>query len=95
LKVPGKRHEPLRVLKRLADVGFDKYSLNKDVMVGPTHQDRIRNWLSQVNTAQQITSSADLFHGLPRKPRVVKHAMWKLKMHVFGFVDGCRAGRVA
>jgi FkbM family methyltransferase len=47
-KVPGREHEEEDVLKRLAAIGFDRYSLCDDVMHGATHQERIAHWLRGV-----------------------------------------------
>lgn len=43
--VEGAEAEEDRVVGRLADAGFDRYDIAEDVMVGETHQDRIRAWL--------------------------------------------------
>lgn len=47
-KVPGLEPEADIVLDRLARIGFDRYVLAEDVMVGATHQARIRRWLAPV-----------------------------------------------
>lgn len=47
-KVPGRDHEAAAVLRRLKSVGFTRFSLCEKVMIGPTHQDRIANWLTKV-----------------------------------------------
>jgi FkbM family methyltransferase len=44
-KVAGFEHQEHELLDRFAGIGFDRYSLCDDVMVGATHQDRIANWL--------------------------------------------------
>lgn len=44
-KVPGFELEAMRALDRLAQARFDRYLLAEDVMVGVTHQERIRAWL--------------------------------------------------
>lgn len=47
-KVTGREAEAERILERLAAVGFDRYSLAEEVMVGATHQQRIARWLEGV-----------------------------------------------
>lgn len=44
-KVTGEEHREPDVLERLWRVGFDRFSLSENVMVGETHQDRIAHWL--------------------------------------------------
>lgn len=48
-KVSGMEHEEQKILDRMKAIGFDHYSLCDDVMVGPTHQDRIANWLQTLS----------------------------------------------
>jgi len=51
---PDYRHMPRgmeeihRVLDRLKDVGFDRYFMCDEVMIGPTHQERTANWLRKI-----------------------------------------------
>lgn len=45
-KIPSIAHREQDLLVKMADVGFDRYSLCDNVMRGLTHQDRIGNWLS-------------------------------------------------
>lgn len=47
-RVPSMAGQDVKVLRRLAEVGFDRYQLCEDVMRGGTHQDRIANWLEGV-----------------------------------------------
>lgn len=47
-KVPGRQTEADRILARMAEKGFGRYSLCDDVMLGATHQDRIANWLGSL-----------------------------------------------
>lgn len=47
-KIVGMEHEEGNLLYLLAEIGFTRYSLCDDVMVGSTHQDRIANWLRGV-----------------------------------------------
>ncbi len=44
-KVPGLEHHEQKIIERMKRVGFNKYSLCDHVMIGTTHQNRIRNWL--------------------------------------------------
>ncbi len=45
-RVVGEEHREHDVLGRLVEIGFNRFSLCENVMVGRTHQDRIANWLS-------------------------------------------------
>lgn len=47
-KIPGQKHREKEVLKLLGDIGFDRYFLSEQVMIGRTHQLRIAHWLSGV-----------------------------------------------
>lgn len=44
-KVPSMAHREAQVRKRLQAGGFDNYHLEHEVMIGPSHAARIRNWL--------------------------------------------------
>lgn len=44
-KVEGFEGEERTIRSKLSEIGFDRFSLCEEVMVGPTHQERIRNWL--------------------------------------------------
>lgn len=44
-KVVGREVEEEALLARFREVEFTRFVLCEDVMVGPTHQDRIANWL--------------------------------------------------
>lgn len=44
-KVRGMEHEAQKVLNRMIEIGFERFSLCEDVMIGETHQNRIANWL--------------------------------------------------
>jgi FkbM family methyltransferase len=45
-KVPGKEHQAEELIQRLEGLNFKNYSLEWEVMIGDTHQNRIGNWLS-------------------------------------------------
>lgn len=92
-KVKGRRHEPFEILKRLGDVGFSDYHLAGDVMVGPTHQDRIRNWLAHVNARTPIARVPDVFDGLPLKRRLSKRLLRAAKHRAMGWFDASPLGR--
>lgn len=47
-KVPGKEHLADELINRMDSIGFNRYSLCENVMIGKTHQDRIRHWLKTV-----------------------------------------------
>jgi FkbM family methyltransferase len=53
-KVPGREHEADGLLQNLNDIGFTRYSLVDDVMIGSTHEDRIANWLSTLPFYDEI-----------------------------------------
>lgn len=45
-KVRGREKEEDRILSKFAAIGFDRYFLSHDVMLGETHQERIAHWLA-------------------------------------------------
>lgn len=47
-KVPSVAHCEGELIARMASIGFDRYSLCDNVMVGVTHQNRIANWLNTI-----------------------------------------------
>jgi hypothetical protein len=44
-KIPGQKHRERDTLAKLQGIGFDRFALSETVMIGETHQDRIRHWL--------------------------------------------------
>lgn len=56
-KVPGRQQEADELLNRLKEKNFTNYSLEGQVMVGNTHQNRIANWLSTLSFYQEILAS--------------------------------------
>ncbi|BCJ91160.1 hypothetical protein IZ6_18950 [Terrihabitans soli] len=55
-KIPDKAHEEAELMERMRESGFSRYSLQKKVMKGKTHQLRLRNWLTGLRFADQITT---------------------------------------
>ena len=92
-KVRGRRHEPYEVLRKLREVGFEDYHLALDAMVGPTHQDRIRNWLSYVDRKIPLANDPQLFDGLPRRRRLLKRALRTIKHRTLGMLDASPLNR--
>ena len=92
-KVKGRRHEPYEVLRRLRNVGFEDYHLALDAMVGPTHQERIRNWLSYVEQKTPVANDPSLFDGLPQHRRFVKRALRTIKHRALGMLDASPLNR--
>ena len=92
-KVPGRRHEPFEVLQRLSDVGFSDYHLALDVMVGPTHRDRIRNWLAYVERKTRIARIPHVFDRLPRQRLFLKRALRTMKHRTLGLLDASPLNR--
>lgn len=48
-KIPEMRSQETKLLDRFREANFTDYCLCDEVMVGKTHQKRIRNWLSKVS----------------------------------------------
>ena len=92
-KVKGRRHEPFEVIRRLKSVGFQDYHLALDVMVGSSHQQRIRNWLSHVDRKTPITRIPHVFDGLPRQRRLLKRALRSAKQLTLGMLDASPLNR--
>lgn len=57
-KIPELVIQERIILERFKKIGFSRFSLAEDVMRGPTHQNRIRNWIFSLSFHAQIT---DLF----------------------------------
>lgn len=53
-KVPDKKGDEALLLQRFKDEGFKNYSLCDEVMVGHKHHGRIRNWLSNLEFADEF-----------------------------------------
>jgi len=47
-KITGQKHREAELRERLAGFGFPRVATSKQVMVGPTHEARIKNWLRVV-----------------------------------------------
>lgn len=47
-KIAAQKHREAELRERLSRFAFPRVAYSKDVMVGPTHQDRIKNWLRLV-----------------------------------------------
>ena len=92
-KVKGRRHEPFHIMRRLRDVGFDDYHLAIDAMVGPTHADRIRNWLAHVDQQTPVARTPETFAGLPRKRALFKRALRAAKHRALGLLDASPLNR--
>lgn len=73
-KIPGMDGEEARVMAAVGEAGYDGLMLADDVMRGPDHQARIRNWLAMVHRDLPVASDPALFEGLGR--RVPLH--WRL-----------------
>lgn len=89
-KVRGKRAEPFRVLDKLKSVGFHRYHLCYDVMVGKTHQLRIRNWLSVANQKLRFVANEEYFGSRIRTRPMLKRLYKRVRWKIAAFLD--RAG---
>jgi FkbM family methyltransferase len=47
-KIASQKHREAELRTRLEPFGFPRVAFSKDVMRGPTHEDRIKNWLRAV-----------------------------------------------
>jgi FkbM family methyltransferase len=50
-KIPSQRHRERELRDRLAATGFTNYAMEDEVMIGDTHEARIRHWLRSVGAA--------------------------------------------
>ncbi len=57
-KIPERAGEERALLDRFREAGFTRYSKAEDVMHGPTHQARIRNWIFSLDFHEKVV---DLF----------------------------------
>lgn len=48
VKIPGQEHLKQQTIDQMDSVGFDRYCLAEDVMVGDTHGKRIAHWLRTI-----------------------------------------------
>jgi|JI9StandDraft_2_1071091.scaffolds.fasta_scaffold91115_3 FkbM family methyltransferase len=48
VKIPGQEHLKQQTIDQMNSVGFDRYCLAEDVMVGDTHGKRIAHWLRTI-----------------------------------------------
>lgn len=53
-KIPGMEAEDQRICARLESLGFAGLARSEEVMVGDTHQERIRNWLNGVDRDEYL-----------------------------------------
>lgn len=47
-KIASQKHREAEIRERLKDIGFPRVATSKEVMRGPTHEARIKNWLNLV-----------------------------------------------
>lgn len=57
-KIPDRVGDERAVLDRFSETGFSRYCRAEDVMRGPTHQTRVREWIFSLDFREEI---ADLF----------------------------------
>lgn len=86
-KVKGRRSEPYAVLEKLKSVGFDRYELCYDVMLGKTHQERIRNWLSFADQKLGFVANKRYFDGAHRTRPLVRRLFKRVKWRVAALLD--------
>lgn len=75
-KVPGKMREPKAIERAIKQAKYNGLMKAEEVMVGATHQMRIRNWLAHVSQHIDIGADADFFAELPKK-QSLKRSMQK------------------
>lgn len=86
-KVKGRRSEPYAVLEKLKTVGFDRYELCYDVMLGKTHQERIRNWLSCADQKLGFVANKRYFDGAHRTRPLMRRLFKRVKWRVAAMLD--------
>ena len=81
-KIPSKKHEQENIINELKNAGFKNHILHNRVMVGKTHQDRLRFWLSSLDNAPEftdLTNKEKLMRILPFGIRRFIHKRLKIK----------------
>ncbi len=86
-KVRGRKAEPYAVLEKLKQVGFSRYELCFDVMVGKSHQARIRNWLSIADRKLGFVADRRYFDGAHQTRPLMKRLLKRIKWRVGALLD--------
>jgi len=74
-KVKGGKPRAKEMIRRLNASGFHRWILAETAMVGPSHQDRIRNWLSFTPALDSICQDPASVRSGRRRPSLLKR--WK------------------
>lgn len=86
-KVKGGKPRAQAVIKKMNEAGFDRWMLAEIAMVGESHQDRIRNWLSYMPDLHEICSSPQQVRAARLQPSL--RSKWKTAVR-YGFGNGGR-----
>lgn len=78
-KVRGKRGEARRALRALRSAGFDRYLLVENVMVGATHAERTRNWLSYIPECQRFCRQPEIIAAYRLRPHWRRRVRFMLR----------------
>ncbi len=70
-KIRGMKQEPKNVIRLLKKIDFKHYFLVKEVMLGKTHEQRIRNWLAQIPELEEFCND----------PLIARNSIKKAKFH--------------
>lgn len=57
---PSLAHQEIEIRKRLKATNFTNFCFSDDVMIGPTHENRIENWLTLFGVDMPNKSASDL-----------------------------------
>lgn len=86
-KVRGRRAEPFAVLEKLKQANFSRYELCYDVMIGKSHQERIRNWLSVADSKLKFVANQHYFDGAHRTRPLLRRLFKRVKWRVGAMLD--------
>ena len=57
---PSQAYKEVEIRQRLKNSGYKNFCFSDDVMIGPTHEERIANWLKNFGIDQPLKSSEEL-----------------------------------
>lgn len=78
-KVPSRRHEAKQVIAQMAAAGFKNYTTERRSMVGYTHQDRIRFWLSNLSRSEDFMELTPSQKRMRMLPFWLRHIMQRIR----------------
>lgn len=77
-KIPSQQHEQGNLINEMSAAGFNNYTLQRQAMVGKTHQDRIRFWLTSLPNAPAFLELTDREKTMRRLPPALRWFIQKI-----------------